>query len=121
MCRIYGDRRSNLAEHLQRQTDRQTDREAGRQAAAAMAEDNQHLKKAAALAYDYERDERWSEYWSNVLIPENRSKSDVERYFKFKFYQRNIVGFLFLSLLSHRLCLGMFSLFLFCVNRIWFL
>ena len=64
-----------------------------------MAEDNQHLKKAAALAYDYDRDERWSEYWSNVLIPDNRSKSDVERYFKFKFYQRNIVGSLFLSLL----------------------
>eukprot|EP00250_Pteridium_aquilinum_P026547 c33174_g1_i1 orf=66-1076(+) len=55
-----------------------------------MGEDAQHLKKAAALAYDYESDPRWSEYWSNVLVPDNRPKSEVERYFKFKFYQRNI-------------------------------
>lgn len=55
-----------------------------------MGEDAQHLKKAAALGYDYESDPRWSEYWSNVLVPDNRPKAEVERYFKFKFYQRNI-------------------------------
>jgi hypothetical protein len=72
-----------------------------------MADDDQHLKKAAALAYDYDSDPRWSEYWSNVLIPQNRSKSDVERYFKFKFYQRNIVSS---SLL--RFCIPLFFVFL---------
>lgn len=53
-------------------------------------EEAQQLKKAAALAYDYESDPRWLDYWSNILIPDNRPKSEVERYFKFKFYQRNI-------------------------------
>ncbi|KAI5062369.1 hypothetical protein GOP47_0022908 [Adiantum capillus-veneris] len=55
-----------------------------------MAEEEQHLKKAAALAYDYDSDPRWAEYLSNVLVPDNRPKSEVERYLKFKFYQRNI-------------------------------
>ncbi|KAH7430881.1 hypothetical protein KP509_08G018600 [Ceratopteris richardii] len=55
-----------------------------------MADDEQHLKKAAALAYDYDNDPRWAEYMSNVLVPDNRPKSEVERYLKFKFYQRNI-------------------------------
>lgn len=55
-----------------------------------MADEAQQLKKAAALAYDYDSDPRWGEYMSNVLVPENRPKSEVERYLKFKFYQRNI-------------------------------
>ncbi|MCO5608829.1 hypothetical protein L7F22_063046 [Adiantum nelumboides] len=55
-----------------------------------MAEEEQQLKKAAALAYDYDSDPRWAEYMSNVLVPDNRPKSEVERYLKFKFYQRNI-------------------------------
>lgn len=57
-----------------------------------MAEESpQHLKKAAALAYDYHGDPRWAEYWSNVLIPAHlTSKPDVERHFQFKFYQRYI-------------------------------
>ncbi|MCO5586632.1 hypothetical protein L7F22_040573 [Adiantum nelumboides] len=55
-----------------------------------MAEEEQQLKKAAALAYDYDSDPRWAEYISNVLVPDNRPKTEVERHLKFKFYQRNI-------------------------------
>nr|XP_043617639.1 transmembrane protein 33 homolog [Erigeron canadensis] len=51
----------------------------------------QKLKKIAAEAYDYENDPRWSDYWSNVLIPPHMaSRSDVITHFKRKFYQRYI-------------------------------
>lgn len=54
-------------------------------------EQQQLLKRTAALAYDYERDTRWADYWSNVLLPSHlSSKPDVERHFKFKFYKRHI-------------------------------
>ncbi|KAL5581998.1 hypothetical protein UlMin_014440 [Ulmus minor] len=54
-------------------------------------EDPQKLKKIAAAAYDYENDPRWTDYWSNVLIPPNMAaRSDVVDHFKSKFYQRYI-------------------------------
>ncbi|GAB2299901.1 hypothetical protein Dimus_033950 [Dionaea muscipula] len=53
--------------------------------------ESQKLKKIAALAYDYENDPRWAEYWANVLIPPHMaSRSDVVDHFKRKFYQRYI-------------------------------
>ncbi|KAM7267960.1 hypothetical protein ACFE04_010126 [Oxalis oulophora] len=57
-----------------------------------MAEDPQKIKKIAAAAYDYENDSRWSDYWSNILIPphmSSRSQLVVDHY-KRKFYQRYI-------------------------------
>ncbi|XP_073007026.1 uncharacterized protein [Typha latifolia] len=58
-----------------------------------MADENdpQKIKRIAAAAYDYENDSRWSDYWSNVLIPPHMaSRSDVVDHFKRKFYQRYI-------------------------------
>ncbi|KAJ6792836.1 uncharacterized protein M6B38_140350 [Iris pallida] len=53
--------------------------------------DEQRLKRMAAAAYEYESDPRWSEYWSNILIPPHMaSRSDVVDHFKRKFYQRFI-------------------------------
>uniref|UniRef100_A0A803LKQ3 Transmembrane protein 33 homolog n=1 Tax=Chenopodium quinoa TaxID=63459 RepID=A0A803LKQ3_CHEQI len=53
--------------------------------------DAQKLKRIAAASYDYERDPRWADYWSNILIPPNMaSRSDVVDHFKRKFYQRYI-------------------------------
>ncbi|PWA36282.1 hypothetical protein CTI12_AA600800 [Artemisia annua] len=57
-----------------------------------MGEDPQKVKRNAASAYDYEKDSRWADYWSNVLIPPHMaSRSDVVDHFKRKFYQRYIV------------------------------
>lgn len=54
--------------------------------------DPQRIKRAAAASYDYDGDPRWSDYWSNVLIPPNvASRSEVVEHFKRKFYQRFIV------------------------------
>ncbi|KAJ6845436.1 uncharacterized protein M6B38_286935 [Iris pallida] len=51
----------------------------------------QQTKRMAAAAYDYSSDPRWSEYWSNVLIPPHMaSRSDVVDHYKRKFYQRFI-------------------------------
>ncbi|CAO2825482.1 unnamed protein product [Amaranthus hypochondriacus] len=51
----------------------------------------QKIKRIAAAAYDYEKDSRWADYWSNILIPPNMaSRSDVVDHFKRKFYQRYI-------------------------------
>nr|CAB3464286.1 unnamed protein product [Digitaria exilis] len=51
----------------------------------------QEQKRAAAAAYDYDGDARWSDYWSNVLVPPNlASRPDVVDHFKRKFYQRYI-------------------------------
>ncbi|CAN8269762.1 unnamed protein product [Cochlearia groenlandica] len=56
---------------------------------AESGEDSQRLKKIAATAYDYDNDARWSEYWSNVLIPPHMSsRPDVIDHYKRKFYQR---------------------------------
>ncbi|ONK81341.1 uncharacterized protein A4U43_C01F27990 [Asparagus officinalis] len=53
--------------------------------------DPQRIKRIAAAAYDYEIDPRWSDYWSNILIPPHMaSRSDVVDHFKRKFYQRYI-------------------------------
>ncbi|KAK8916134.1 hypothetical protein KSP39_PZI022200 [Platanthera zijinensis] len=50
---------------------------------------SQRAKMAAAAAYDYEGDPRWSEYWSNVLIPSHMiARLDVVDHYKRKFYQR---------------------------------
>lgn len=52
----------------------------------------QRAKRAAAAAYDYEGDPRWSEYWSNVLLPPHMAiRPEVIEHFKRKFYQRYIV------------------------------
>lgn len=54
-------------------------------------EDPQKLKRIAAAAYDYDNDPRWSDYWSNVLVPPHlASRLDVQDHFKRKFYQRYI-------------------------------
>ncbi|XP_059645325.1 uncharacterized protein LOC132286912 isoform X1 [Cornus florida] len=54
-------------------------------------DDPQNLKKIAAAAYDYDKDPRWADYWSNVLIPPQlASRSGVIDHFKRKFYQRYI-------------------------------
>ncbi|KAL9152046.1 hypothetical protein ABFS82_11G093000 [Erythranthe guttata] len=54
-------------------------------------EDPQKLKRIAAAAYDYDMDARWSDYWSNVLIPPHMAaRDDVVKHFKCKFYQRYI-------------------------------
>ncbi|KAF3334881.1 transmembrane protein 33 [Carex littledalei] len=51
----------------------------------------QRAKRAAAAAYDYEGDPRWSEYWSNVLLPPHMAiRPEVIEHFKRKFYQRYI-------------------------------
>ena len=61
-------------------------------------EDPQKLKRIAATAYEYDKDPRWADYWSNILIPPNMaSSSDVQDHFKRKFYQRFIVPSLSLS------------------------
>ncbi|GFQ06575.1 hypothetical protein PHJA_002801500 [Phtheirospermum japonicum] len=53
--------------------------------------DPQKLKRIAAAAYDYDNDQRWPDYWSNVLIPPHMaSRNDVIDHFKRKFYQRYI-------------------------------
>lgn len=54
--------------------------------------DAQKMKRIAAAAYEYEKDPKWADYWSNILIPPNMaSRSDVVDHFKRKFYQRYIV------------------------------
>jgi hypothetical protein len=61
--------------------------------AGSGADAEQEQKRAAAAAYDYEGDARWSDYWSNVLVPPNlASRPDVVDHFKRKFYQRYIVS-----------------------------
>lgn len=55
-------------------------------------QDPQKMKKIAAATYEYENDPRWSDYWSNILIPpQMASRSDVIDHYKRKFYQRYIV------------------------------
>ncbi|XP_024539771.1 uncharacterized protein LOC9659835 [Selaginella moellendorffii] len=55
-----------------------------------MTEDQQH-KKEAAVAYDYDGDPRWADYWSNVLVPSHlAARPEVLRHFKLKFYQRYV-------------------------------
>lgn len=57
-----------------------------------MASDLQEQKKAQALAYDYEGDSKWIEYWANVLMPEDMAaKPEVRRHYQLKYYQRHIV------------------------------
>ncbi|CAH2055297.1 unnamed protein product [Thlaspi arvense] len=52
-------------------------------------DDPQRLKKIAAAAYDYDKDSRWADYWSNILIPPHMaSRPEVVEHFKRKFYQR---------------------------------
>lgn len=54
-------------------------------------EERQKLKKIAASSYDYENDPKWSDYWSNILIPPHlSSRSDVVDHYKRKFYKRYI-------------------------------
>ncbi|KAK1326122.1 hypothetical protein QJS10_CPA01g01336 [Acorus calamus] len=54
-------------------------------------EDPQRIKRIGADSYDYERDPRWADYWSNILIPPHMvSRPDVVTHFKRKFYQRFI-------------------------------
>ncbi|CAH8313261.1 unnamed protein product [Eruca vesicaria subsp. sativa] len=54
-------------------------------------DDPQRLKKIAAAAYDYEKDARWTDYWSNILIPPHMaSRPEVVEHYKRKFYQRYI-------------------------------
>lgn len=56
-------------------------------------EERQKLKKIAASSYDYENDPKWSDYWSNILIPPHlSSRSDVVDHYKRKFYKRYIVS-----------------------------
>ncbi|GAA0168199.1 winged helix/forkhead transcription factor [Lithospermum erythrorhizon] len=56
-----------------------------------MGSDPQKVKKIAAASYDYETDPKWTDYWSNVLIPPHlASHSNVKDHFKLKFYQRYI-------------------------------
>lgn len=58
----------------------------------AMTVESQAEKRAAAQSYDYEKDGRWADYWSNVLIPQHMSaRPDVQRHFQLKYYQRYIV------------------------------
>lgn len=46
----------------------------------------------AVEAYDYESDPRWMDYWSNLNIPAHMaSRSDIDRVYKFMFYQRYVV------------------------------
>ncbi|ONK66267.1 uncharacterized protein A4U43_C06F5940 [Asparagus officinalis] len=48
-------------------------------------------EEGGAASYDYDGDPRWSDYWSNVLIPPNTaSRSEVVEHFKRKFYRRFI-------------------------------
>ncbi|XP_024381121.1 uncharacterized protein [Physcomitrium patens] len=52
---------------------------------------NQVEKRAAAEAYDFDSDSRWSNYWNNVLIPPQMSaRPEVRRHYQLKFYQRYI-------------------------------
>ncbi|CAN6922659.1 unnamed protein product, partial [Brassica oleracea] len=52
-------------------------------------DDPQRLKKIAAAAYDYDNDARWTDYWSNILIPPHMaSRPEVVEHYKRKFYQR---------------------------------
>ena len=39
--------------------------------AGSGADAEQAQKRAAAAAYDYEGNTRWSGYWSNILVPPN--------------------------------------------------
>lgn len=56
-------------------------------------EETQKIKKIAAASYDYENDPKWSDYWSNILIPPHlSSRSDVVNHYKHKFYKRYIVS-----------------------------
>lgn len=49
------------------------------------------MKRIAADAYDYDKDARWADYWSNILIPPHMaSRPDVILHFKRKFYHRYI-------------------------------
>ncbi|KAL3678381.1 hypothetical protein R1sor_021337 [Riccia sorocarpa] len=46
---------------------------------------------AEALAYNYEGDSRWQDYWNNILMPDNMAANpDVRRRYQLKFYQRYI-------------------------------
>ncbi|KAG6545678.1 hypothetical protein Mapa_012863 [Marchantia paleacea] len=56
-----------------------------------MTSDLQEQKKAQALAYDYEGDSKWTEYWANVLMPEDMAaKPEVRRHYQLKYYQRHV-------------------------------
>lgn len=58
----------------------------------AMAGEGQAQKRAAAEAYAFDEDSRWTDYWNNVLIPPSMTaRPDVRRHFQLKFYQRFIV------------------------------
>lgn len=55
-------------------------------------DDPQRVKKIAAAAYDYDNDARWTDYWSNILIPPHMaSRPEVVDHYKRKFYQRYMV------------------------------
>lgn len=57
----------------------------------AQQEDRQRLKKAAARVYNYDKDPRWTDYWSNVLIPPHMaSRPEVVDLYQRKFYKRFI-------------------------------
>ncbi|KAI4992076.1 hypothetical protein ZWY2020_041939 [Hordeum vulgare] len=53
----------------------------------------QEAKRAVAVAYDYAADQRWADYWSNVLVPLHlAARPDVVAHFCRKFCQRFIVS-----------------------------
>lgn len=55
-------------------------------------DDLQRVVRAAAASYDYERDPRWVDFWSNNVFvsPSEASRPEVIEHFKRKFYQRFI-------------------------------
>jgi len=54
-------------------------------------EKSQEERRAAAEAYEYDKDSRWADYWSNVLLPPQMStRPDVQKHFQLKYYQRYI-------------------------------
>lgn len=60
--------------------------------AAMGGEKSQEERRAAAEAYEYDKDSRWADYWSNVLLPQQMStRPDVQKHFQLKYYQRYIV------------------------------
>eukprot|EP00246_Nothoceros_aenigmaticus_P015161 TRINITY_DN6166_c0_g1_i1.p1 TRINITY_DN6166_c0_g1~~TRINITY_DN6166_c0_g1_i1.p1 ORF type:complete len:186 (+),score=23.28 TRINITY_DN6166_c0_g1_i1:95-652(+) len=54
-----------------------------------MAAEGQQEKRTTALNYNFDEDNRWHQYYENILIPAHLSSSpDVLRHYKLKFYQR---------------------------------
>jgi len=77
---------------LKREREREREESLGGAMAGGGGPEGQQEKKAAAEAYAYEKDPRWADYWSNVLIPQQHTgRPDVQRHFQLKFYQRYIV------------------------------